>query len=207
MTLTTSPFRQALSAALLDLDYRAFLEVVAVLLRRMGYEHVEVSSRTEFVGHNRSGGYDILAYRPVAGGRRKVVVKAKQFGPGQAVYQRTVDELRGVCDRLDAAEALLVTTGDVSPVVDRDATASARVSPVRLIDGFNLHELLALYRVGVVRAAPGSTDPGRFAVDHEFFRRIESALGRGSNRATRSMPGGRETVGLVVTITARKRRA
>ena len=204
MPLANPAFQRTLTDRLLKLNYHALLQIVAVLLGRMGYEDVQVQSRTGYVGRNCSGGVDIVAYRPVPGGRRLVVVQVKQYAPERAVFKRTLDELRGVCLRSSAAEALLITTGTFSNTISPTGFAAAPIAPVQLVDGEELAELLSLYRVGVMRSqSSGARGFVTFHLDELFFAEMEAAF----PGVARPLPGTRQLVGIVVSVTPRKRRA
>ena len=156
---------------LLELPYSAFLLVIARLLERQGYRQVRLLGRKEFVGRNRSGGWDLEAIAPrqqamstgEAGSR--CIIQVKQFDE-LAVQQRTVDELRGCILRAGAGLGVLITTSRFSPVAQEAAQASS-LAPVVLLDGKELLSLLIQQRLGV-----GQKPNSKWAVDPEFFRSI-----------------------------------
>jgi hypothetical protein len=146
------------------LPFAEFARGVARLLTALGYESVELSGRTGYRGRNRDGGYDLAATAQAGLGKRRVVVQLKQFGEGARVYQRNVDELRGAALRAGADEAILITTGIFSGVVqDNHASAvnaayqhgemslppARSVIPVHLLDGAALAELVLRYRIEI----------------------------------------------------------
>ncbi len=144
---------------LLGLDFPAFALCLCRLLQALGYQDVHLSGRREWKGYNKpgGGGYDLEATLPgpVLPGSlspRRVIAQVKQFD-GLRVHQRSVDELRGTCLRLGAAEAMLITTSAFSKVVRAGAAApggaSSPIAPVRLMDGDELIALLIRYRLGV----------------------------------------------------------
>lgn len=188
--------RPALRERLLSLNFHAFARVVAHLLERTGYEQVRLAGRTDWKGHNGkagASGYDLLAVLPAgplggrdsAPSRRRVIAQLKQFGPDQSVYQRNVDELRGVALRSGAAEALLVTTGRFSPAVRAGQVQAAPLIPVRLVGGDELLDLLIARRVGVrVGSAGNNGNAGNAAleVDAAWFDGLErDSDGNGRN--------------------------
>ena len=176
-TMTDEPVRTRLRRRLLGLSYRAYLECLCVLLAKSGYQDVRPAGRADWKGFNRpgGGGYDIQAVLPGGVGRRTVVVQAKQFD-ALPVFQRSVDEMRGVCLRAGAAEALLVTISAFSSVVRR-APASAPVAPVRLLDGDGLIDLMLVHRVGVwEEAGEAESEPSRTEVDEGFFDGLAAAF-------------------------------
>ncbi len=150
---------EQLHGRLLDLDFPAFALCLCRLLQALGYQNVHLVGRREWKGYNKpgGGGYDLEAtlpgsLLPGSPSTRRVIVQIKQFD-GLRVHQRSVDELRGTCLRVGAAEALLITTSAFSKVV-RAGTAApsgagSPVAPVRLMDGEELIALLIRHRLGV----------------------------------------------------------
>lgn len=155
--------KQELRARLLSLPFGAFVRCLADLLDALGYVDVRPAGRTQWKGRNQSGGCDIEACLPSGLGHRRVVVQVKQFGPGQRVYQRAVDELRGVALREWAGEALLLTTGPVSSAIREPAGV---LVPVRLLGDGALLDALIGNGVGV------RTKNGRWFVDGAYFDRL-----------------------------------
>lgn len=186
----SGPLRLLLRETLLDLPYPAFVRLICLLMEHMGYTDVCMAGRTSRKGRNRQGGYDIQAVLPDNGPSapgRPVIVQVKQYGPHLALYQRSVDELRGVCLRVGAAQALLVTTSMFSPLIHKDRLARASIAPVRLIDSKDLAGLLIRHGIGVKQ-----TD-GRLALDPSFFAELcyagGAGDGRGAGRAAAPLPG------------------
>ncbi len=152
---------EQLHCHLLDLDFPAFALCLCRLLQALGYQDVHLAGRREWKGYNKpgGGGYDLEATLPsrlfplTAGiSPRRVIAQIKQFD-GLHVHQRSVDELRGTCLRVGAAEALLITTSAFSKVARAGAAApsgaGSSLAPVRLMDGEELIALLIHYRLGV----------------------------------------------------------
>jgi len=143
---------------LASLEYAAFLRCVARLLVALGYEEVRFAGRIRSKGRNRDGGYDLEAWAGSGLGRRRVIVQAKQFGPGTRVFRRSADELRGTALRAGAAEAILITTGTFSRLLsssrkaDGDRQANPLIPVLHLIDGDRLADLLVRY--GAMPHAP-----------------------------------------------------
>jgi hypothetical protein len=154
-----------LQDALLSLPFEAFAMLLAQLLEALGYRDVQPAGRNDWKGRNRDGGVDLFASLPGGVASRRVVVQLKQFGRGQKLYQKHIDELRGVALRHRASEAVLVSCGPLSPSVHLHELDSLPV-PVRLIDGERLHSLLFLHRLGITE---------RGAVDRAFFEALASA--------------------------------
>jgi hypothetical protein len=156
---------------LLALPYSAFLLVVARLLERQGYRQVRLLGRKEFVGRNRSGGWDLEATAPrqqaMSAGQAgpRCIIQVKQFDK-LTVQQRTVDELRGCILRSGAGLGILITTSRFSPVA-QEAAQTSSLAPIVLLSGKELLSLLIQQRLGVFQK-PNS----KWAVDLEFFRSI-----------------------------------
>lgn len=157
------PQKQELRARLLSLPFGAFVRCLADLLDALGYVDVRPAGRTQWKGRNQAGGCDIEAGLPSGLGHRRVVVQVKQFSLEQRIYQRAVDELRGVALREWAGEALLLTTGPVSSAIREP---SGVMVPVRLLGDGALLDALIGNGIGV-RAANG-----RWSVDDVYFDRL-----------------------------------
>ena len=167
------PYEQSLAeqlqGRLLDLDFPAFALCLCRLLQALGYQDVHLAGRREWKGYNKpgGGGYDLEAtlpgsllpgsllpssLLPGSSSPRRLIAQVKQFD-GLHVHQRSVDELRGACLRVGAAEALLITTSAFSKVVRANTAAPAGagipLAPVRLMDGLELTALLIQHRLGV----------------------------------------------------------
>lgn len=165
------------------LNFHAFLQAIRQLLTKMGYEEVTLTSRTGFVGKHGDGGVDIRAYKWVPGGRRLVVIQVKQYLKNLPIYRCCIDQLRGVVLRENAAEGMIITTSSFSPSITEADFASATIAPVRLIDGIELCELMALYKVGVFKE-PKHADISQswYFLDTEYFKKIEKEF-TGNSRA------------------------
>jgi restriction endonuclease Mrr len=145
---------------LLDLPFDAFSALVARLLPKLGYESVQPAGRRDFRGRNgRDGatGYDLLAKRD----GRPVLIQLKQFQPGRLLFQRSLDELRGVALRRGASQALLITTSDFSKGVDRVAHRLAPIAPIATLSGEQLVHQLLTHAIGA--REDGSIDEALFA--------------------------------------------
>jgi hypothetical protein len=130
---------QTISQRLLELPFDAFAALITRLLPQLGYRKVQPTGRRDFRGrngHDGPSGYDLTAKRE----GRTVLVQLKQFGADHAVYQGTIDTLR---------EALLITTGSISPTVDREAHRLAQIAPVVTLSGAELAEKLVRHHIGI----------------------------------------------------------
>ncbi len=184
-----------LQCRLLDLDFPAFALCLCRLLQALGYQNVHLAGRREWKGYNKpgGGGYDLEAtlpsgLLPLTAGMtpRRVIVQIKQFD-GLHVHQRSVDELRGTCLRVGAAEALLITTSAFSKVVRTEAAApsgvGSPVAPVRLLNGDELIALLIRHRLGVKECKTSTVKkladkkPGdkQWKIDDTFFAELALA--------------------------------
>lgn len=181
MGLCTQQLRRELHHELLHLSFPAFLQTMRELLTAMGYEDVTLTSRKGFVGKHGDGGVDLRAYKWVPGGRRLVVIRVKQFAPGKLIYRHLIDSLRGVVLRENAAEGMLITTTGFPESVNQAEFASAPVAPLRLIDGIELAELMALYKVGVIKEPKHAiASESWYFCDKEYFK-MKNAYARGAH--------------------------
>jgi restriction endonuclease Mrr len=162
----------ALSVRLLSLPFDAYLQVVARLLEALGYQEVRLAGRADWKGRNRAGGFDLTASLPGGLYPRRVVIQAKQFDGSKRLFQRHADELRGVAIRARASEAMLITTGSISPSLDASALALP-ILPLRLIGGEQLLALLIKHSIGVTPSG---------ALDEGFFTYLEREA-RGNRQA------------------------
>ena len=146
---------------LCELPFDAFTLTVAMLLDKLGYQDIQPAGRTDWKGRNRAGGIDLTASYVSAAGKRSIAFQLKQFHPTQRLFQRAVDELRGVCLRQGAAEGMLITTSGYSPTI---TGTQGTVAPLYLMGGEELALLLRQYRIGI-------TKDGK--IDEGFFKRLE----------------------------------
>ncbi len=159
--------KRQLRERLLSLSYRAYLQVVTHLLAAQGYSRVCPAARVGRKGPNQGRGWDIEAELETGvSGRLRTLVQVKQFG-ALPVQLRSVDELRGVCLRSGAHQALLVTVSTFSRVAEQAARAEQRIVPVRLIGGDTLLDLLVAQGIGVQKSRSG-----RGELDEPYFGRL-----------------------------------
>lgn len=164
--------RQEMRQTLLELPYRAFLQVVLHLLQTQGYSSVRPAGRSLWKGHNRAGGWDAEA-RVSDGpfGTLRCLVQAKQFG-ALSVHQRNVDELRGTCLRAGVQQGLLITLSAFSQVAKQAAEAVTAL-PVHLMDGEALLTLLMDNRLGVVQDSDG-----QWELNALYFQLLRDKFGK-----------------------------
>ncbi len=143
-TIRSVDARDAVKAELLNramqLHPRAFEELSAELVRRMGYCNVVVTP------YSGDGGVDITAVfpcGPLTG--QNFVFQVKRFR--RSLGQRAVRELRGVLGEHD--QGVLISTGTFLPSARRLAARWGR--PVVLVDGDRLAGLLIENDLGVER--------------------------------------------------------
>ena len=170
---TRAEFQEKLHAQLLDLSIPAYEQLIAQVLRCVGYENVRVlrapnSSRRSRKGRNKHGGYDISALVSTEFSTQTVLIQVKQYE--RPISRRFVDELRGALIRTQARQGLLITTSTFAPRA-RQVASEDHIGPIHLIDGEGLRELLVRYSLGV-----GKNRRGRLYVQRRFFRRLEQFL-------------------------------
>ena len=130
-----SDARESIKAFIASKDPYAYQELVAALLRAMGYH-------TPFIApKGKDGGIDIIAYVDPLGAqtpRIKVQVKHK---PETAIGASDIRALLGVLRAGDIA--LFVTSGTFSPDARRETTSSREF--IRLIDGNDFIDMWQKY--------------------------------------------------------------
>lgn len=157
--------REAVKAELLDraleLHPRAFEELSAELIRRMGYRDVHVTP------YSGDGGVDVTAVFPCGPlAEQNFVFQVKRVR--RSLGQRTVRELRGVLGEHD--QGVLISTGTFLPSAHRLAARWGR--PVVLIDGDRLADLLIEHDLGVKRVPTELLKVVGFSAGSERLRRV-----------------------------------
>ena len=170
-----SDFHEKLQAQLLDLSIQSYEQLIAQVLRAVGYENVRVlrdprPSRRSHKGRNRHGGFDITALVSTEFNTQPVLVQVKQYE--RPISRRFVDELRGALLRTQARQGLLITTSTFAPRA-RQAASEDHIGPIHLIDGSGLRDLLVRHRLGV-----GENKRGKLYLQKRFFRRLEHFVTR-----------------------------
>ena len=173
----TFDVRSALRSRLLSLPFPAFAQAVVLLLERLGYEDVKMVGRAAASGttfDNEGIGWDVEAVAVSGVNRRKVIVALKQYKPDRLVRRRMADELRGVCLRAGASEALLITTSDLPSTFVRELSAPEHLAPVQVIGGEELFDLCVAHRVGAWEEAGQSpSEPTSYGLDETFFAGLQ----------------------------------
>ena len=97
---------------------------------------------------------------------------------------------------------MLITTSGFSESVSETEFSSAAIAPIRLVDGIELTELMALYRVGVTKE-PRHADISEswYFLDPDYFKTIDAKY----VGVARSLEGERLLTCFVVRKTSRKR--
>lgn len=124
-----------------EMDPFEFEFLIAELLRKIGYEDVEVTKRSG------DKGIDVMGNLTVGGLTNvKTVIQVKRYKNGNNIDGKTITQLRGSAE-VDQ-RGLIITTSDFT----RGALSESRSDnkmPVALVNGAKLIELLFQYKVGV----------------------------------------------------------
>jgi hypothetical protein len=141
LTANNQRVREQLRAVLADTDPRQFEWLIGALLVGLGFEDVEV---TRYSG---DGGIDVRAVLSVGGITEvKTAIQVKRWSNN--VSGRVVRELRGGLGPHD--RGLIITLSRFTKDAVREAVEIDR-SPISLIDGERLVDLLVEYEIGVTR--------------------------------------------------------
>lgn len=136
--------RQRMLAWLLQVDPTRLEQLVAELMRAMGY--VDVQHR----GGPLDGGVDVVGKLPAPVGRAsRVAVQVKRYS--DPVARPCIDELLGVLHRERYDRALVITTSTFTAQAKEVAIDQA----IELIDGMALVDYLARYEVLIKHGAHG----------------------------------------------------
>ena len=174
--------RKELKERLHSIDPYQFELLVGDLLKKIGFENVEVTKRS---GDN---GIDILANLTVGGVTSvKTVVQVKRYKEGNKISGSVIRELRGSAE-VDQ-RGLVITTSDFQKNAIEEAKAPNKM-PVSLINGAKLIDLLVNNEVGIKKTPATILD-----VDHEYFDNeaelsSETLSRTGKSRSLWPLPGG-----------------
>ncbi|MBU0495131.1 MAG: restriction endonuclease [Chloroflexi bacterium] len=119
-----------------------FEQLVGRLLGAMGYENIQVTR------HNSDGGVDVLAEIEVGVLRLRAAVQVKRRKGN--VQRPVVSQLRGDMAQWDVDQGMIITTGSFSDGAKQVARLR-NVTPISLIDGDRVTDLLIEHGVGVRR--------------------------------------------------------
>jgi hypothetical protein len=133
--------KEKLKTLLYKMPPIAFEQLIGNLLSEAGYEDVEVTARSN------DGGIDVRA-RLTAGGIADVnaAIQVKRYKAN--IQAPVVRELRGSLDPDEIG--VVITTSDFSSGAKEESRKTGR-TPIKLINGHDLVELLVQQSVGVVR--------------------------------------------------------
>jgi restriction system protein len=133
--------RQELRKHLLKMHPQKFEELIRSLLEEMGFDEAETTSYSNDKGVDVRG---ILRTNPLS--TTKVAIQAKRWVGN--VGAGVVRDLRGSLRVADAEQGLIITPSDFTPEA-RNESQSTGKTPITLINGFQLVDLLIQYQVGV----------------------------------------------------------
>lgn len=132
-------WKSALIAILKKMKPEGFERLAKLLLREAGFQKVEV------VGRSGDGGLDGVGLYRMSLVSFPIYFQCKRYAGG--VGASVVRDFRGaMVGRGD--KGLIITTGTFTPAARKEATRDG-APPIDLIDGDELCELIAKYRVGV----------------------------------------------------------
>ena len=146
--------RERLRKLLLNMDPFAFEHLVKVLLEKMGYQEVEVTSSAG------DGGVDVVANLELGLSSVREVVQAKRHR--RTIQRGVLDALRGSLPRFNAVRGTIIATSRFAKGTKK-ASLEARVAPITLIDGDRLIDLLIEHGIGVEKHTLHTVDPTVFA--------------------------------------------
>ena len=126
---------------LLNMPPQKFEELIRLLLEQMGFEETETTSYSNDKGVDVRG---VLRSNPLS--FVKVAIQAKRWTKN--VGSGVVRDLRGSLKVADSEQGLIITPGGFSSSAIEEAEASGK-TPIRLIDGKQLVNLLIQYNVGI----------------------------------------------------------
>lgn len=132
--------RESIREHLLQMEPKAFEELVGRLLREMKYQKVRV------VGQSGDGGVDVVADIQLGVTSVREVVQAKRHK--RTIQRKDLDALRGSLYRFNAVRGTIVATSRFAKGAVEAAFAQG-AAPITLIDGDRLIDLLIAHGIGV----------------------------------------------------------
>jgi hypothetical protein len=197
--------RERLHEELREMDPFAFEDLVGRLLTALGFEDVEVTARSH------DGGVDVRGTLAVGGITNvKTAIQVKRSAKN--VAGRVVRELRGGLSPHE--RGLIMTTAAFTPEAVTEAQTADR-TPISLVDGTKLVELLVDNEIGVERTdvrilridteslraePPTPGEPVQSGVVEPTLRQRVTRHASGKNLSLWPLPGGRGA--FVQTMTA-----
>jgi len=133
--------RQDLRKHLLKMHPQKFEELIRSLLEEMGFDEAETTSYRNDKGVDVRG---MLRTNPLS--TTKVAIQAKRWTGN--VGAGVVRDLRGSLRVADAEQGLIITPSDFTPEAKNESQAMGK-TPIALINGLQLVDLLIQYQVGV----------------------------------------------------------
>lgn len=133
--------RQDLRKHLLKMHPQRFEELIRSLLEEMGFDEAETTSYRNDKGVDVRG---VLRTNPLS--TTKVAIQAKRWTAN--VGSGVVRDLRGSLRMADAEQGLIITPSDFTIDAQDESEASGK-TPITLINGLQLVDLLIQYQVGV----------------------------------------------------------
>ena len=133
--------QKELRKQLLNMAPQKFEELIRLLLEQMGFEETETTPYHNDKGVDVRG---VLRSNPLS--VVKVAIQAKRWT--NHVGAGVVRDLRGSLKVADSEQGLIITPSDFSSGAKEEAQAPGK-TPIRLINGIQLVDLLIQYNVGV----------------------------------------------------------
>lgn len=173
--------RHKLIERIQQMDPFQFEFLIAELLRKIGYENVEVTKRSG------DKGIDVIGNLTVGGLTNvKTIIQVKRYKTGNNISGKYITQLRGSAE-VDQ-RGLIITTSDFTKHAIIESKASNKM-PVSLVNGVKLIELLFKYKVGVKEEIVSV-----FSIDSDLFENeLSDSTIKGSENKSRSiwpLPGG-----------------
>lgn len=173
--------KQKLIEKIQEMDPFQFEFLVAELLRKIGYENVEVTKRSGDKGIDVSGNLTVGGLTNV-----KTVIQVKRYKTGNNISGKYITQLRGSAE-VDQ-RGLIITTSNFTKDAINESKATNKM-PVALVNGHKLIDLLFKYKVGVKEDIVSV-----FSIDSELFENeLNDSTIKGSENKSRSiwpLPGG-----------------
>lgn len=126
---------------LLEVPPQKFEELIRSLLEEMGFDEAETTAYSNDKGVDVRG---ILRSNPLS--TVKVAIQAKRWKNN--VGSGVVRDLRGSLKVADAEQGLIITPSDFTPGAKAEAQSEGK-TPIALINGSELVDLLIKYQVGI----------------------------------------------------------
>ncbi|OXB01919.1 restriction endonuclease [Flavobacterium pectinovorum] len=173
--------KQKLIEKIQEMDPFQFEFLVAELLRKIGYENVDVTKRSG------DKGIDIIGNLTVGGLTNvKTVIQVKRYKTGNNISGKYITQLRGSAE-VDQ-RGLIITTSDFTKDA-RDESRAINKMPVALVNGQKLIDLLFQYKVGVKEDIVSVFSINSELFENELIDSPSKGIGNKS-RAIWPLPGG-----------------